>query len=106
MPSFKGQLSDKQIADVDRLRGHEVRRQPERLSAALRLPEDFPRDVRVVATDFDRTLVWDGRHAAAADDRGDASARTRRACHVIVVTGRMVKSVRQCARAGRARTRR
>ena len=37
-----------------------VRRQPERLT--LRLPDDFPRRVRVIATDFDRTLIWeDGR---------------------------------------------
>ncbi len=68
------------------------RRQSERLT--LSLPDDFPRDVRVVATDFDRTLTWmDGQlHERTLD----ALARTKEAgLHVIVVTGRMAQSVRR-----------
>ena len=95
MPSFKGQLTDEADRGRDRVRRQGVRRRPERLSSALRLPDDFPRDVRVVATDFDRTLVWtDGALRPRTIARAAARARGRR-CRVIVVTGRMVKSVRR-----------
>src|SRR5207244_3560263 len=60
----------------------------------LRLPDDFPRGVSVVASDFDRTLIWTDavlhpRTIAAMRRAHDAGIP------VIVVTGRMVKSVRQ-----------
>ena len=58
-----------------RLRREGDRRQPVRLT--LSLPDGFPRDVRVVATDFDRTLVWDGRPAAADAGRAHGHARGR-----------------------------
>jgi len=50
--------------------------------------------VRVVATDFDRTLVWED---AALHDRTIAALRAAHAAglRVIVVTGRMVQSLRQ-----------
>ena len=82
MPAFKGTLTAKQIADVSAYVVQGDRRQPERLT--LSLPDDFPRDVRVVATDFDRTLVWDGQSAARGRStrfaRADAAglARDRR----------------------------
>ncbi|MGZ4333357.1 MAG: Cof-type HAD-IIB family hydrolase [Gaiellaceae bacterium] len=60
----------------------------------LRLPDDFPRDVRVVATDFDRTLVW--TDAALHERTISAMRRAHEAgIPVVVVTGRMVKSVRR-----------
>jgi Cof subfamily protein (haloacid dehalogenase superfamily) len=59
----------------------------------LKLPKDFPTDLALVATDFDRTLI--------AED-GVLRPRTLRALraahesglHVVVVTGRMFRSVR------------
>src|SRR5581483_6218940 len=78
------------VDEADRRR-RGVRRQGHR---RLILPDDFPRDVRVVATDFDRTLVWtDGQlrpRTIAALRRADEAGLA-----VIVVTGRMVRSVRQ-----------
>ena len=68
-------------------------------SPELELPPDFPRDVEVVATDLDRTLIWEDDGPPAADARG-ARAAARGGLHVIVVTGRMVQSVRPRARAG------
>src|SRR5207237_9847371 len=64
------------------------------LARRLILPEGFPRDVRVVATDLDRTLTWKDsvlrpRTLAALADVRDAGL------HVIVVTGRMVQSLRR-----------
>ena len=82
MPSFKGQLTDEADRRRDGVRRQGDRRQPERLS--LSLPDDFPRDVRVVATDFDRTLTWmDGQlHertlAALARTKRGGPARDRR----------------------------
>src|SRR5213593_2290662 len=63
-------------------------------SGRLDLPASFPLDVRIVATDFDRTLVWregilQPRTLAALRRAHDAGL------HVIVVTGRMVQSVRR-----------
>ena len=64
------------------------------VGARLDLPDNFPLDLDVIATDFDRTLVWeDGtlrpRTLQALHDARDAGL------HVIVVTGRMVQSVRR-----------
>src|SRR5581483_8592705 len=69
-----------------RVRGQGVR--------GLILPDDFPRDVRVVATDFDRTLVWeDGRlHERTI---GALEHAREAGVHVVVVTGRMVQSLRR-----------
>ena len=73
-----------------RLRRQGVRRQPERLI----LPEAFPRDVKVVATDFDRTLVWDD--GVLRPRTLDTLRRAHEAgLHVVVVTGRMFQSVRR-----------
>ncbi len=70
--------------------GLRPRRIPDR---ALRLPPAFPRDVDVVATDLDHTLTWEGplapRTLAALARARDAGLR------VIVVTGRMVQSLRR-----------
>src|SRR6185437_12646618 len=68
-----------------RCQGHPVR---------LNLPADFPRDAEVVATDLDHTLTWtDGvlrPHTLATLARAEAPG-----VHVIVVTGRMVQSLRR-----------
>jgi len=59
----------------------------------LDLPGDFPRDVAAIASDFDRTLV--GEDAAWHPRTLAALARARdEGLHVIVVTGRMFRSVR------------
>src|SRR5581483_4032919 len=69
-----------------RLRGQSHRR--------LNLPTVFPRDLKVVATDFDRTLV--GEDVTLHPRTIAALQRARKAgLHVIVVTGRMVQSIRQ-----------
>ena len=70
--------------------------------APVELPDDFPREVKAFASDLDRTLV-------AADallrPRTAAAIAAVRATgvHVIVVTGRMFRSVRPYVLAGRAR---
>jgi Cof subfamily protein (haloacid dehalogenase superfamily) len=58
----------------------------------VRLPSAFPRDVSVVATDLDHTLIW---HDRALRPRTLAVLERARAggLHVIVVTGRMVQSL-------------
>ena len=58
MPAFKDSSDRQADRRCLRLRREGDRRQPDRLT--LSLPDDFPGDVQVVATDFDRTLVWDG----------------------------------------------
>ena len=50
MPSFSGQLSPKQIADVA---AYVVQ-----ATLGLILPDGFPREVRAIACDLDRTLIW------------------------------------------------
>src|SRR5262249_3832950 len=71
------------------------RRQPERLTTLrLPLPLDFPPFVDVVATDFDRTLVWEDGTLRPRTLRALRAARDA-GVHVIVVTGRMVQSVRR-----------
>ena len=93
MPSFKGQLSDKQIADVDRLRRHEVRRRPERLSRS------FPQRISPATFASSRptsTARW-SRQDVVLRPRTIAALQRAHAAGlpVIVVTGRMVQSVRQ-----------
>ena len=56
MPAFKGHLDRQADRRRLRLRREGDRRQPDRLT--LSLPDGFPRDVEVVATDLDRTLIW------------------------------------------------
>ena len=60
---------------------------------ALRLPPGFPADVEVVATDLDRTLIWEDNEL-----RPRTIAALRRAyvegLRVVVVTGRMAQSAR------------
>ena len=93
MPSFKGQLIDQADRRRHRLRGEGDRRQRERLT--LCTSGRVPARRRVVATDFDRTLVWED---GVLRPRTLAALRRRRAragLHVIVVTGRMVQSVRR-----------
>src|SRR5262249_18785356 len=74
-----------------RVRREGDRRQPERLTL---LAPDFPRDVEVVATDFDRTLVWEDGTLRPRTLHALRAAREA-GLHVIVVTGRMVQSVRR-----------
>ncbi|MGH3007341.1 MAG: Cof-type HAD-IIB family hydrolase, partial [Gaiellaceae bacterium] len=59
----------------------------------LTLPEDFPRGVDVLACDLDRTLIWED---GVLRERTRAAIRRARAAglSVIVVTGRMFRSVR------------
>ena len=60
----------------------------------LRLPPDFPRDVRVVATDLDQTLI--AKDYVLRPRTLAAIARTEAAgVRVIVCTGRMVQSARR-----------
>jgi Cof subfamily protein (haloacid dehalogenase superfamily) len=60
----------------------------------LQLPPDFPRDVAVVATDLDQTLI--ARDRAIRPRTLDALHRARAAgLHVLVVTGRMVQSLQR-----------
>ncbi len=70
------------------------RRLPHADPADLSLPADFPRDVAVVATDLDHTLIWQDR---ALRPRTLAVLHRARAAglHVIVVTGRMVQSLQR-----------
>jgi Cof subfamily protein (haloacid dehalogenase superfamily) len=64
----------------------------------LRLPENFPRGVRAFACDLDRTLIW-----TDAELRPRTRAALRAAIdagiHVLIVTGRMFRSVRPYAEA-------
>ncbi|MGH3048032.1 MAG: Cof-type HAD-IIB family hydrolase [Gaiellaceae bacterium] len=59
----------------------------------MTLPEDFPRGVDVLACDLDRTLIWED---GVLRERTRAAIRRARAAglSVIVVTGRMFRSVR------------
>ena len=89
MPSFKGQLTDQQIADVA---AYVV--EVDRRHGAVELPAGFPRARRRLR----------GRPRPDADRRGRASCGRARAprsrasraagVHVIVVTGRMFRAVR------------
>ena len=58
------------------------------------LPARFPRDVEVIATDLDRTLIWED---GVVRDRTWAAIERARAAglRVIPVTGRMVQSMRR-----------
>src|SRR2546425_682369 len=88
----RGQRGD---ADHLRLAAAAAARRPRRVPDAgpevginhLRLPAGFPRDVRVVATDLDHTLIWKDRalrpRTLAVLERARATGM-----HVIVVTGR------------------
>ncbi|MGH3002137.1 MAG: Cof-type HAD-IIB family hydrolase [Gaiellaceae bacterium] len=58
----------------------------------IELPADFPRGIRVVATDFDRTLVWEDGRLQPRTLRALSRAHDA-GLHVIVVTGRMAQSV-------------
>ncbi len=100
MPSFKGQLTHAADRRRRRLRRQGDRRQPDRLTLSRR---DFPRDVAVVATDLDRTLDL-ARTACCGRARWRRSRGARRpGLDVIVVTGRMVQSVRRFLEPARAR---
>ncbi|MBV8081283.1 MAG: HAD family phosphatase [Actinobacteria bacterium] len=60
----------------------------------MNLPDDFPRDVAVVATDLDDTLIW--RDRIVRPRTLEALARVRAAgMDVLVVTGRMVQSLQR-----------
>ncbi|MGH3112131.1 MAG: HAD family hydrolase, partial [Gaiellaceae bacterium] len=60
---------------------------------SLRLPQQFPREVDVLACDLDRTLIWED--GLLRPRTREAIARARAAgLRVIVVTGRMFRSVR------------
>ncbi|MGH3058630.1 MAG: HAD family hydrolase [Gaiellaceae bacterium] len=59
----------------------------------MRLPQQFPREVDVLACDLDRTLIWED--GLLRPRTREAIARARAAgLRVIVVTGRMFRSVR------------
>lgn len=61
---------------------------------SLPLPDDFPRDVAVVATDLDHTLIWHDRELRPRTLEVLTRARAS-GLHVIVVTGRMVQSLQR-----------
>ena len=60
---------------------------------ALILPDDFPRDVRAFACDLDRTLIWKDAELRPRT-RAAIGAALAAGVHVILVTGRMFRSVR------------
>jgi Cof subfamily protein (haloacid dehalogenase superfamily) len=60
----------------------------------LKLPEGFPRDVAVVATDLDHTLIWRDREVRPRTRAVLGRARAA-GLHVIVATGRMVQSLQR-----------
>ena len=56
------------------------RRVPDAGHLNLRLPEEFPREVEVVATDLDRTLIWEDGALRERTLAALRRARPRRAC--------------------------
>src|SRR4029453_5295384 len=64
----------------------------------LILPRDFPRDQRAFACDLDRTLIWKDAELRPRT-RAAISAARASGIHVILVTGRMFRSVRPYAQA-------
>src|SRR5205823_3136118 len=82
------------LRQADRQRRRLRREDDGRKRLGLILPPDFPRDLDVVATDFDRTLVWEDGTLRPRTVQALRAARDA-GLHVIVVTGRMVKSVRR-----------
>jgi Cof subfamily protein (haloacid dehalogenase superfamily) len=67
-------------------------------SEALILPDDFPRNVRAFACDLDRTLIWKDAELRPRT-RAAIAAALEAGIHVILVTGRMFRSVRPYAQA-------
>jgi Cof subfamily protein (haloacid dehalogenase superfamily) len=64
-----------------------------RRTASLELPADFPLRATVLASDFDRTLI--GEDAVLRERTRDAlRAASAAGLHVVVVTGRMFRSIR------------
>ncbi len=63
------------------------------MPAALALPDDFPRRVKAIASDLDRTLIGEDyelhERSAAAITAAQAAG-----IHFVIVTGRMFRSVR------------
>ena len=66
MPAFQDQLTEQQIADVT---AYVVE------STRLILPDDFPRDVEVIACDLDRTLIAEDLILRERTKRAVAQAR-------------------------------
>lgn len=60
---------------------------------ALALPDDFPHDVKAIASDLDRTLIADDYKVHARTAAAITAARAA-GIHVVIVTGRMFRSVR------------
>ncbi len=66
----------------------------------LALPESFPRHVEAIATDLDRTLIAED-YVLRPRTLGAIAAARRAGIHVVLVTGRMFRSVRRyCEWAG------
>src|SRR4051794_39038676 len=92
----RARLPERDAADVRAKALEAAARGPRRLpdEEPLILPPDFPRDVQVVATDLDRTLIWQDNvlrpRTLAALERAE-----RAGIRVIVCTGRMVQSARR-----------
>jgi Cof subfamily protein (haloacid dehalogenase superfamily) len=59
----------------------------------IRLPDDFPQAVEAIACDLDRTLIGEDGLLRPRTERALRAARSS-GLHVIVVTGRMFRSVR------------
>lgn len=62
--------------------------------ASLVLPDDFPRRVEAVASDLDRTLIGEDYELRERTAAAITAARAA-GIHVVVVTGRMFRSVRR-----------
>ncbi len=60
---------------------------------SLELPTDFPRRVRAIASDLDRTLIGEDYQLHERSAAAIAAARAA-GIHVVIVTGRMFRSVR------------
>src|SRR4051812_13862185 len=71
-----------------------VRGEGNRRRRLIELPDSFPRDLDVVATDLDHTLIWDDGVLRPRTQAALAAAREA-GLRVVVVTGRMVQSLRR-----------
>jgi Cof subfamily protein (haloacid dehalogenase superfamily) len=63
------------------------------LKRALTLPDDFPRHVKAIASDLDRTLIGEN-YELRERTAGAIAAAQAAGIHVVIVTGRMFRSVR------------
>ena len=63
------------------------------MPGTLALPDGFPRRVKAIASDLDRTLIAEDYELHARTAAAIAAAREA-GMHLVIVTGRMFRSVR------------